>query len=197
MTPKQCIPMTPDLLQRIEDAFELPFVANAQRLDLTEWCESNRSDLLNDLPLGSRAWQATTSDYWHTYIDSRMSDEDNQVICEIIDCLEDNPTPEQEDALHQRWAEIESAYEPTPSERPDVWLPRHACHYFLRTQATLALTLWPDRKWYAVANEDHTFVVDEDGEVFDLLLHNDFSTQYHHMNGSMMPLSHKASAEAA
>ena len=60
-----------------------------------------------------------------------------------------------------------------------------------------SLTLWPEREWFGVANEDHTFVVDADGEVFDLLLHNDFSTQYHHMNGSMMPLSHKASAEAA
>ena len=193
MTPKQCIPMTPDLLQRIEDAFELPFVANAQALDLKEWCESNRTDLLNDLPLGSRAWQATTSDYWYTYIDSRMSDEDNAVICEIIDCLEDNPTPKQKDALQARWQEIERQYEPKPSERPDVWLPRHACHYFLRTQATLALTLWPEREWYAVANEDHTFVVDADGEVFDLLV-DSYDPQYHHLDGAVEALGQKAQA---
>ncbi|MDA8732967.1 hypothetical protein N9M28_06595, partial [Luminiphilus sp.] len=69
--------MTDSLLARMEEAFELPFLSNAQRLDLTDWCKENRSDLLDDLPLGPDAWQATTSDYWWTYIDSRMSDEDN------------------------------------------------------------------------------------------------------------------------
>ena len=106
MKPKQCIPMTNSLLARMEEAFELPFLSNAQRLDLTDWCKENRSDLLDDLPLGPDAWQATTSDYWWTDIDSRMSDEDNAVICEIIDRLEDNPTPEQEDELQARWERL-------------------------------------------------------------------------------------------
>ena len=54
MKPKQCIPMTDSLLARMEEAFELPFVSNAQRLDLTDWCRENRSDLLDDLPLPRR-----------------------------------------------------------------------------------------------------------------------------------------------
>ena len=106
MKPKNCISMTDSLLAQIEQAFALPFVSNAQQLDLTDWCKENRSDLLDDLPLGPDAWQATTSDYWWKYIDSRMSDEDNAVICEIIDRLEDNPTPEQEDELQARWERL-------------------------------------------------------------------------------------------
>ena len=193
MKPKNCISMTDSLLAQIEEAFELPFVSNAQRLDLTDWCKENRSDLLDDLPLGPNAWQATTSDYWYTYIDSRRSDEDNQVVCEIIDRLDEGLSSDQEDALHDHWQEIERQYEPKPSERPDVWLPRHACHYFLRTQATLALTLWPEREWYAVANDMHTFVVDEDGEVFDLLV-DSYDPQYHHLDGAVEALGQKVRA---
>ena len=152
MKPKNCISMTDSLLAQIEEAFELPFVSNAQRLDLTDWCKENRSDLLNDLPLGPNAWRATTSDYWFTHIDNRMSDNDNAVVCEIIDRLDEGVSSDEEDALQARWQEIERQYEPKPSERPDVWLPRHSCHYFLRTQATLALTLWPEREWFGVGD---------------------------------------------
>lgn len=196
MTPTRCIEMTPMLLNRIERAFALPFVSEAQELDMRDWCTTNRTDLLDDLPLGPDAWRATTSDYWSRYIDSRMSEEDNAVVCEIIDKLEDSPTPEQEDALHKRWAELDEAYEPRPSERPDVWLPRHSCHFFLRTQGALALTLFPERQWFGVANDMHTFVVDADGEVFDLLLHDSFDPKYHRTDqgAEVLPMSRQSQA---
>jgi hypothetical protein len=175
--------MTPLLLNRIERAFELPFVYEAQELDMQDWCETNRTDLLDDLPLGPDAWQATTSDYWDSYLFDRMSAEDRTAVNDIIDTLEGGVSEEAEVALHERWAEIEEAYEPKPSDRPDVYLPRHSCHFFLRTQAALALTLYPEREWFGVANDMHTFVVDADGEVFDLLLHDGFDPKYHYMDG--------------
>lgn len=39
----------------------------------------------------------------------------------------------------------------------------------------------------------HTFVVDEDGEVFDLLV-DSYDPQYHHLNGAVEALGQKAQA---
>ena len=56
-----------------------------------------------------------------------------------------------------------------------------------------SLTLWPEREWYAVANDMHTFIVDADGNVFDLLL-DSYDPQYHHMDGAVEALGQKAQA---
>lgn len=180
-TPTACIPMDSELLARIEEAFTEPFVADAQALDLEEWCEHSRTDLLDCLPLGPMAWTATTSSYWSDYILDSMSEADADRTYEIYDTLdEEELTEERTEALIDEAFAIESAYEPKPSTHADCWLPRHGCHYFLRTQGALALTLFPDRQWFGVSNDKHTFVVDEDGQVFDLLLHDSFSTSYHY-----------------
>lgn len=197
MNPKQCIPMTPELLARITEAFTNPFVYKAQELDLTEWCKDMRADLLDDLPLGPLAYTATTSDYWASYVYDRISDDDCERIDHIIEQLEAGPDEDTAARLQQAWADIESAYEPTPDERPDVWLPRHSCHYFLRTQGALAVTLFPEREWYAVSNERHTFMMDSAGNVFDLLLHDSFCPKYHYTDRGANVLAINAQEEVA
>ena len=57
--------------------------------------------------------------------------------------------------------------------------------------------MFPEREWFGVANEWHTFVVDSDGEVFDLLLHDSFDPKYHYTDedAEVLPLGRSSKDE--
>jgi len=171
------------------------------RLTMIEWTSERHIAALEaegDYAGPMDGWRLTTSDYWISKILDRINDaadkgdEDAMLhfsLTHAASHLSEVGRNDLADVVYEEAFKLESRWEPTGI---DALLPRHSCHFVWLLQLILADIVFPESNWLPVGNDLHSFIQSDTGEIFDLLLFDDYAGDSYYDNAT--PLLDSAAA---